>query len=210
MSFLKGLNHALEHDNGETFSRRLKENPNVDVNTFRTHGRHTLLEKACFSGSWDCVRVLLEAGASPNIHTLPRLPIVFCIHNTQSFILMLDYGSRMAIINNKYTLGHVFNFAHSKQKYDICKLMIDRGKQPATRYRKESYGPVIKTGHRFRDDMYVFVRGRHCCRRTAVIVASMTRNHGPVYIRNQDKNVLRLVAKHVWSTRIGEDEEWQN
>lgn len=129
----------------------------------------------------------LVLGADPNAlstQITTTYAICYCVgayEDKNVAELLLDYG---ADLNSTYLDGSNLLFeACSIRHTRMATILYERGLR-ITVESVEWYGK--------------FLEGREACRKTCIIVAGMGRS-GNVF---RSKDVLRLVAKHIWSGRV--------
>jgi ankyrin repeat protein len=151
-------------------------------------------------GSYDpdvTMSYLLSLGADPNIkitgdkHILTISAQVYGVDRTR---LLLDAGANInAHDNDKYT---ALEAAIRYRNVDTVKLLIDRGADIKSLLDSPSIHRLPKYARRF-------VKARNYVRRISIIVLGLRKfKYTTLNINNRD--VIRLIAKHIWSSRTKE------
>jgi hypothetical protein len=83
---------------------------------------------------------------------------------------------------------------------DVARMLLDWGAK-ISNVKLDSYLPVIP------DWVIVFIESRSNCRTASTIVIAIHKYHRTnITAGHNDMNVLRLISKHIWSTRM--DDKW--
>jgi hypothetical protein len=160
----------------------------------------TALVRAAKNGQVECVKVCLEMGANVNARDdVGATPLRFASSNGQmgAVRILLDAGATVdAKSNNGWTPLY---FAIRCNRVDIARLLIDRGANVSNVKLNDSLKVIP-------DWVNTFVASRSNCRCVAVILIGIHKYHQTHMTGNNDINVLRLIGKHIWSTRM--DDAW--
>lgn len=168
----------------------------------------SVLHHAAIRSKMKCVRALLKHGCDVNDRTHSGEPEFYVLVSQGSIELIrlfLDYGANPNTAKTSTTSSDsstedikyfitVLDECFERHRYELIRLLIDRG---ATEYCKDMH---------YRSRRYNMIQhGRRKCRRAAIAIVSLRQNMPAV-----DVNVLRLIGKHVWSTRLEEYECWES
>jgi ankyrin repeat protein len=170
-----------------------------NVNDLDTIGR-TVLHWAAFGGNVDCVKLCLEMGAEASVHDVSGwTPLHFA--QTYTFvvnlsIVLVDAG---ALVDSTESNGWTpLCYAIRSKRGAIARMLIDRGAQ-ISNVKLDKFLPDIP------DWITAFIASRSNCRRAAIIIIGNHKFHRTIITGNNDINVLRLISKHIWSTRMDND-----
>jgi ankyrin repeat protein len=121
------------------------------------------------------------------------------------YVLQEDLGLRLcadagamvdAASNNGWT---PLCRAIGNKRNDNARLLIDRGAK-VSNVKLDKWMPAIP------DWVNTFIESRSSCRCSAIAIIGMHKYHRTTVTENNDINVLRLISKHIWSTRM--DDRW--
>jgi ankyrin repeat protein len=151
----------------------------------------TALHCAVNSGHFDCVKLCVEMGANVNTRALEGwtpLHVVSSMGRINFVRVLLDTG---AIVDAADNDGETPLYdAISKNHVDIAHLLIDRGAKVSS----------IKMD--IPDWVTTFIESRSNCRFAAITIIGVHKYRRTTVTGNNDINVLRLISKHIWSTRM--------
>jgi ankyrin repeat protein len=160
---------------------------------------YTAFYYAVWKGHVNCVKYCVEIHANVNETYYGWTPL----HNASVeghvdvVRILLDAGAMIdTTYNNRFT---PLFFAIRNNRSSIAKLLIDRGAKIAN-VKLDNSLPTIP------DWVNKIIASRSMCRDVAVVVIGIHRYHYTNVTGNNDINVLRLVSKHIWSTRM--DDAW--
>jgi hypothetical protein len=187
------------------------ENVNdTDRSSFKCFG-HIVLHYVARNGHVECVKLCLELHANVNanrtlyMHT-PLHYAVARYHNngpcSMTVIrLLLDAGANVDAPLNR-TKTTPLGIAIRDNLKDVVKLLIDRGAQISN----------VKVGRNEAVDkmpiwVYAISKLRSNCRNAAIMVTAIHKYHPKAISSYIDINVMRLISKHIWSTRM--DDVWR-
>jgi hypothetical protein len=151
----------------------------------------------------DCVKHCIEMGANVNAHNANGYaPLHFAASIGQVDIarMLLDAGAMVDVTSgNGWTpLNRAIHYKH----VDVALLLMDWGaKVSNVTLALENYLPAA-TPNWFTN----FFESRSKCRYVAIIMIGMRKYRRTTMTGNNDINVIRFVAKHIWSTRM--DNVW--
>jgi hypothetical protein len=158
----------------------------------------TALEHALWHGYVDCVKYCVEMGADVNIKTFDGFtPLLIAVMKDSIEIVnvLLDAG---ALIDTPVENGcTALYFAIGRKQIDIAKLLIDRG----ARVSNVILGGFVPS---IPDCLTTFIVARSNCQWVSVIIIGIHKYHRTRFTCGNDINVLKLVSKHIWSTRFDE------
>jgi hypothetical protein len=163
-----------------------------------TDGRGcTALHWAALEGHSDCVKYCLQMGANVNARDENGSTALHFASGLDETVALLDAG---ALIDVADDFEHTPLHATIRFKLvGVMKLLVDRGAK-VSNVKLDSYLPNIPYW------ATTFVTSRLNCRSAAIIVIGIHKYHRTNITGNDDINVLKLVSKHIWSTRM--DDDW--
>lgn len=184
---LKQLSRAVCHNEWDVvLSLVTPENVNAHIDF-----GGSLLFTATKSGRRDVVEALLRLGANPNVSSgRPPIEISPRLPDTDITRLLLEAGADPN--SNFYgTLSYPLAEAAFRVNNSQMKLLVD-------------WGANIVDDLRRRPPEWVrtWVNNREACRTTALRIMALQRYRRPAVCSGQDMNVLRMVAKQIWSNRM--------
>jgi hypothetical protein len=142
------------------------------------------------------VRYCLELGANVNASS-SRWTMLHYTVSVYVARMLLDAG---AVVDSSTTSGWtpLYRAVRNNCK-DIARLLIDRGARVSNIKLSESF-PVVP------DWVSVFVASRMQCRFAAITIIGIHKYRRTHVTGKNDMNVLKLISKHIWSTRM--DDVW--
>jgi ankyrin repeat protein len=173
---------------------------NVDDMDERVYGCTTL--HVAVMWAHDCVKLCLELGANVNLRAIDGwTSLHFVIDDKMGYQIARELLDAEAIIDapiiDALDGGETtpLQRALENTRVEVAQLLLDRGAKISN--LKLAVIPSWFTA---------FVASRSNCRGAAIIVIGIHKYHRTNITGNSDINVLRLVSKHVWSTRM--DDVW--
>lgn len=164
----------------------------------------TALGIACGEQRFDCVKALLEAGANPNVEPFISIPLFEALPrwelpDIRIFRLLLDYGADPNTVETtdsilKHAMMLDCRFRRATLHKEAVIMLIERGALP--------YDDMDDSEVEFYSRVMEMILS---CRICARLIARIDVVSSIPSVCIQDVNVLRLVAKHVWSTRLIRD-----
>lgn len=163
--------------------------------------RQTALAYACITEKESCVKVLLESGLSPYNAGIPVFyDLVYASHIGILRMLLESKGSQglaNVVIDASY-FSHaargrlsLLDYAFETGTARIVHLLIDHGAN------------IYDTSNWKRHEQYVEIQhARNACRVAALMICKTRLICDFPSVQQNDVNVFRLIAKHVWSTRV--------
>jgi ankyrin repeat protein len=166
-----------------------------NVNDVNSAGDTVLHNSASF-GYLECVNFCLEMGANVNARSNFRsTPLHFAslYGNFDVVRILLDAGATIDVTDNHgwTPLYCAIRF----NRVNVARLLIDRG----GKISNEALRKFVPT---FPDWLDIFLKVRTNCRSAATIIVGIHKYRRTSITGNNDINVLRLIGKHVWSTRM--------
>jgi hypothetical protein len=166
----------------------------------RTNRGWTPLHSASIHGIVNVVRVLLDAGAIVDATDDDGWTP---LHNASSnghinvVRVLLDAGANVdARDNNGRTPVY---YALCYERIDVARVLFDQGGN-LSNIKLDKDVPAIP------EWVAVFVESRSNCRIAAIVIVGIHKYHRTTVTGNNDINVIRLISKHIWSTRM--DDGW--
>jgi ankyrin repeat protein len=161
---------------------------------------YTALHYAVSNGNVDCVKYCIEMGANVNARTITGyVPLLVASWNWHVDVVcvLLDVGAIVdATDYNGWTPLHR---AINNKYVRVAQLLIDRGAK-VSNVKLDEYVPAIP------DWVTTFVESRSNCRSVSIAIIGIHKYRRTNVTGNNDINVLRLISKHIWSTRM--DDMW--
>jgi ankyrin repeat protein len=187
---------AAEHDNLQVLRGFLNTNNVDNADSFGW----TTIHHAAGKGKVECVRYCLEMGAN----VMPRTfngwtPLHVASLNGHMDVarLSLDAGTPVDIADN---VGWTpLRCAIQGSYRTIARLLIDRGARASNVLLDNRVSKIP-------DWVTTIVESRSNCRCAAMVIVGLHKYRRTTVTGNNDINVLRLIGKHIWSTRM--DELW--
>jgi ankyrin repeat protein len=160
----------------------------------------TALNLAAGNGRVDCVKYCVEMGANVNARTrrgCTPLRLASWNGNANVVRVLLDAGANVDVTD---TSGRTpLHCAIRNKHVDVGRLLIDWEAKLSSVQRDDDV-PAIP------DWITTFIESRSNCRSVSIAIIGIHKYHRTTVTRNNDLNVLRLISKHIWSTRI--DDAW--
>jgi ankyrin repeat protein len=175
--------------------RRVLTTHNVDD---KFVGR-TALHYATTNGHVECAKICVEMGANVNAsdnNGCAPLHFASACGHIELVSLLLDAGAFVDFTDvcELTPLHHAFR----NNYIDTARLLIDRGGKVENVKLLNYCLPAIPRW------VKKYVTSRSKCRYIATIIIGIHKYHRTNITGNNDINVLRLISKHVWSTRMGD------
>jgi hypothetical protein len=160
----------------------------------------TALHWAAFNGPTDCVNYCIEMGANVNARShngWTPLHIASMFGHVNVARVLLDAG---ALVDAQDDDGFTPLYCAIGNKYvDVARSLIDRGAK-ISNVKLDKDVPAIP------DWVTTFIESRSKCRYASIAIIAIQKYHRTTVTGNNDINVLRLISKHIWSTRM--DDVW--
>jgi hypothetical protein len=158
----------------------------------------TPLHWAAINGYAGCVNLCLEMQAYVNARSntgSTSLHLASKRGHVEVVRVLLDAG---AIVDAADVYGWTPLYcAIIYNRIDIARLLIDRG-------GKVSNVKLDRNVRAIPNWITTFITSRSRCRFAATIIIGIHKYHRTIITGNNDINVLRLIGKHVWSTRMND------
>jgi hypothetical protein len=180
---LQQLQHLLTPDN---------------VNAMDVYDR-TVLHIAAQFGRVDCVKWCVKCAANLNardIHQWTPLHAASSNGHIDVVHVLLDACADVDARNNCRSTS--LHQAIDDNHVDVARVLIDRGAS-VSNLQLDRDVPAIPW-------VTTFVASRSKCRRVAIAVIGINKYHRTKVTVNNDHNVMRLIGKHIWSSRM--DDAW--
>jgi ankyrin repeat protein len=158
----------------------------------------TALHWAANFGHVDCVKLCIKMGADMNVRVIDGWAPLTLASWTGHFDvvrLLLDAGAIIDATDN----GIPLKYAIEHKDVDSIRLLIDRGEKVSNVKLDQLYAQAIP------DWVNTFIESRSNCRNVSIIIIGIHK-YRRTTVTGNDINVLRLVSKHIWSTRM--DDVW--
>jgi ankyrin repeat protein len=168
-----------------------------NVNNKDRHG-WTVLHCGAANGQLDCVSLALELGADVNSRNhIGSTPLHNASSNNHVDVvrMLLDAGASINATHD-FICTPLYNAMHNGH-VEVWRLLVDRGAR------------VLHDGNdtqSFPDVIETLIKSRSNCRTAAVIIIGIHKHHCTNINGNNDINVLKVISKHIWSTRM--DDVW--
>jgi hypothetical protein len=163
----------------------------------------TALHWACYYGQLDCIKYCIEMGANVDARTVygsTSLHIASSDGSVNVATVLLDAGAMVDARNN---FGSTPLYCDLQSLFPnhvaVAQLLVDRG-------AKVSNVILDKFVQAIPDWITAFIESRSNCRIVAIAIIGIHKYHRTTVTCNNDINVLRLIAKHIWSMRM--DDVW--
>jgi ankyrin repeat protein len=199
MLFYRGMDHLKAARDGDL--QRLRVALTADnVNDAGDDG-YTALHWAARNMHDKCVKYCIEMGANVNARTNSgNTPLHHASWQGQVDIVrvLLDAGAFVDVTDVKDQRTPLY-FVIRDNHVEAAQLLIDRGGR-VSNVRLDKYLPSIP------DWVTTFIESRSKCRCASITIIGIHRYHRTIMTGNNDINVLRLIAKHIWSARM--DDVW--
>jgi hypothetical protein len=155
---------------------------------------------ATIGGYVDGVKLCIEMGANINArNNRGYTPLLIASYGGHANVVrvLLDTG---AIVDAADDDGwKPFHYAIRENRIDVARQLIDGGVN-VSNVKLDEYLQSIP------DWVTTFIESRSNCRNVSIIIIGMHKYHRTTVTGNNDINVLRLISKHIWSTRM--DDVW--
>jgi ankyrin repeat protein len=148
------------------------------------------------NGHFDCVIYCIKMGA--NVHARINdgwTPLhIASMHGHANVVrVLLDVGALVDVTDDN---GRTSFYYGIRDKYvDVARYLIDRGAK-ISNVRLGNYLPAIP------DWVTTFIDSRSNCRCVSIAIIGTHKYRRTTMTGNNDINVLRLIGKHIWSTRM--------
>jgi ankyrin repeat protein len=173
-----------------------------NVNDADYDGGWTALHWAAYAynGHEECVKFCIEMGANVNARNengWTPLHLASWQGNVNVVRVLLDAGAMVDVRENsgRTPLCDVIR----SELVNVTKLLVDRGAM-VSNVKLDERVPEIP------DWVNSFIVSRSNCRCTTIVIIGMHKYRRTTVTGNNDINVLRLISKHIWSTRM--DDVW--
>jgi ankyrin repeat protein len=170
-----------------------------NVNDGDDDGRNdcwTALHWAADNGHNECVKFCIEMGANVNARNnegTTALHLASWEGHANVVCVLLDTG---AIIDATDSDGWTPLYWAIRSKWvNVIHLLVDRGAK-LSHVKLDKYVPSIP------DWITTFIESRFKCRYAAITIIGIHKYRRTAVTGNNDINVLRLISKHIWSTRM--------
>jgi ankyrin repeat protein len=151
----------------------------------------TVLHHAANNGYEECVKYCLEMDANVNARNRSgSTPLHIASWHVNVVRVLLEAGAMVDPANNNGVTP--LCFAIRNNCVYVSRLLIDRGAKVSNVQLKE----------------ITFVKARCKCRLASITVIGIHKYHRTTVTGNNDINVLRLISKHIWSSRM--DDGWMD
>jgi hypothetical protein len=165
----------------------------------------TALHYAAWYGHDDCVKFCIEMGANVNARVNVRnndgwTPLhVASLKGRVNVVRMLLDAGALVDATNKHGVTPL-DRAVRYECVNVMQLLVDRGAKVSN--VKLAAVRVLAIP----DWVTTFIESRSKCRYASITIIGIHKYHRTTVTGNNDINVLRLIAKHIWSTRM--DDVW--
>jgi ankyrin repeat protein len=167
------------------------------------------LHLASMTGDMDCIKLCIEMGANVRMrnnigHTPLHLSVVRNVNwnSLKNCVdvanVLLDVGAFVDDTNNSGSTalyGALLVQISKPKRRRIVRLLIDRGGK-VSNVKVDKYLPAVP------DWVTAFIASRANCRCVAIVIIGIHKYRRTNITGNNDINVLRLISKHIWSTRM--------
>jgi ankyrin repeat protein len=158
----------------------------------------TALHCAANSGYADCVKLCIKMGANVNARSIGGLtPLHIPLFEGHANVVraLLDAGAIVdAADDDGWTPLH---YAIRDNCVDAARLLIDGGAKVSSVQLDDDL-PAIA------DWVTAFIESRSNCRTVSIIIIGIHKYRLTTVTGNNDVNVLRLISKHIWSSRMND------
>jgi hypothetical protein len=160
----------------------------------------TVLHWAARYGRAECANYCIEMGANVNTHSIygfTPLRIASLSGHVNVVRVLLDADALVdATDDDGWT---PLKFAIYIKRVDVARLLMDRGARASN----------VKLGSSVQSIPYwinALMEWRSNCRFVSIVLIGIHKYRRTTMTGNNDINVLRLISKHIWSTRM--DDVW--
>jgi ankyrin repeat protein len=154
----------------------------------------TALHWAASQGHIECAKLCVDMHANVNARCITGympLHLATIYGHVGVVLVLLDAGAMIAPEKDGRSAPLYCAFCYNR--IEIAQLLIDRG----AKFSNDSdLGPTIPNW------VNSFVASRSRCISAAVIIMGIHKDHRTDITGNNDINVLRMIGKHIWSTRM--------
>jgi ankyrin repeat protein len=160
----------------------------------------TALHCAASDGHDECVKFCIEMGTNVNARAnggLTPLHVASSNGHVNVVRLLLNAGA-MVEVTDRYGWTPLHRAIDTK-RVDVARRLIDRGVM-VSNVKLDEHVPEIS------DWITTFIDSRSNCRCAAIAFIGVHRYHRTTMTGNNDINVLQLISKHIWSSRL--DDSW--
>jgi hypothetical protein len=160
----------------------------------------TALHWAAHYGHDKCAKYCVEMGANVNAHTnegWTPLHVASWEGHANVLHVLLD-GCAMVDVTTSAAFTPLY-YAIRDKGIDVARLLVDRGAN-VSNVKLDVRVPAIP------DWVTTFIESRSKCRYTSITIIGIHKYRRTAVTGNNDINVLRLISKHIWSTRM--DDVW--
>jgi ankyrin repeat protein len=166
----------------------------------------TALHFASRDGRTDCVRYCIEMGANVNARRADGgwTPLQCASYSGHIDVvrLLLDAHAGVDATTDDDTRTTPLYYAVGLNHFDIARQLLERGAN-LSNVKLDKNLPVLP------DWFIALVQSRSNCRNVAIIMIAIHKYHRTAITGKIDINVLKLISKHIWSTRMMDD-VWMN
>jgi hypothetical protein len=156
----------------------------------------TALHYAANRGYYDCVKLCIEMGANVNARTNSGWTPLHCA----------SWEGHANVVRVLLHTGAIFDAADNdgqpplydairENRIDAARLLIDWG----AKVSNVNFDAELPA---FPDWVTTFIESRSKCRSVSIAIIGIHKYRRTRLTGNNDINVIRLVSKHIWSTRM--------
>jgi hypothetical protein len=154
----------------------------------------TAIHCAAWYGHDDCVKCCIKMGANVNVRTnAGSTPLHLASDDFNVVRILLNAGARVDATDN-YRRTPLYDAIRLK-RVDVTRILIDRGAK-VSNVKLDHWVPAIP------DWVIAFIESRSNCRSAAIIMIGIHKYRRTILTGNNDVNVIRLISKHIWLTRM--------
>jgi ankyrin repeat protein len=169
-----------------------------NVNDADTRGL-VALHWASYYGHTQCVQVLLNCHADMEARSVSGWTPLHCsVQKGQVDVVrtLLDNGAVLDTLDIPYRASSLHR-AISNNHHNVTFLLLDRGAR-VDDILVDRELPVIPNW------VHVMVASRSQCRNIAITIVGIHKYRHTTVTQSHDSNILRMICKHIWSTRANE------